>query len=230
MNAQNQAPQNQAPVWGRSQKAALAGILLVQFAAAYVIGAGNWLTNDGLYSVPPIGVTAAFPVVLFLAAYALSTRFRSFVLSQDIRTLTMMQHWRVVGFVFLPLYAFGVLPGFFAWPAGIGDVAIGLAAILVVARLDRDPGYVAASGFLWFHFLGLFDFAVAIVTSGLSSGGFPELISNGVTSAPMDVWPLNIFPSFLVPAFIILHLTVLLNVRELRRSARRGVSVSLQTA
>ena len=33
----------------------------------------------------------------------------------------------------------------------------------------------------------------------------------------MDVWPLSIFPSFLVPAFIILHLTVLLKVRHLRR-------------
>ena len=222
--------QIQTPVWGRSQKAALAGILLVQSAAAYFIGAGNWLTNDGLYSVPPIGVTAAFPVVLFLAAYALSTRFRGFVLSQDIRTLTMMQHWRVVGFAFLPLYAFGVLPGLFAWPAGLGDVAIGLAAVLVVARLDRDPHYITTSGFLWFNFLGLFDFAVAIASSGLSSGGFPELISNGVTSAPMDVWPLNIFPSFLVPAFIILHLTVLFNVRELLRSTRRRVSASLQTA
>ncbi len=230
MNAQKQKPQNQTPVWGRSRKAALAGFLLVQFAAAYFIGAGRWLTNDGHYLVAPIAVTAAFPVVLFLAAYAVSTRFRGFVLAQDIRTLTMMQHWRVVGFAFLPLYAFGVLPGLFAWPAGLGDVAIGLAAVLVVARLDRDSNYVKTSGFLWFNFLGLSDFAVAIATAGLSAGAFPGLISNGATSAPLDVWPLNVFPSFIVPAFIILHLTVLLKVRELRRSARRRVSASLQTA
>ena len=240
MNAQDRIPQDRIPqdrtppnrtlVWGRSQKAALAGILLVQFAAAYFIGAGSWLTNDGHSLAAPIALTAAFPVVLFLAAYAVSMRFRGFVLAQDIRTLTMMQLWRVVGFVFLPLYAFAVLPGLFAWPAGLGDVAIGLAAILVVARLDRDPHYLTTSGFLWFNFLGLFDFAVAIATSGLAAGAFPELISNGVTSAALDVWPMNVFPSFIVPAFIILHLTVLLNVRELRRSARRRVSASLQTA
>ncbi len=230
MKAQNQTPQNQRPMWGRSRKAALVGLLLVQFTAAYFIGAGHWLTNDGHYLVAPIAGTAALPVVLFLAAYARSMRFRGFVLSQDIRTLTMMQHWRVVGFAFLPLSAFSVLPGLFAWPAGLGDVAIGLAAVLVVARLDRDSNYVKTSGFLWFHFLGLSDFAVAIVTAGLSAGAFPELISNGATSAPLDVWPMNIFPSFFVPAFIILHLTVLLKVRERRRSARQRVGASLQTA
>ena len=230
MNAQNGTSRSRLPVWGRSQKAALAGLLLVQFAAAYFIGAGRWLTNDGHYLVAPIVGTAAFPVVLFLAAYAVSPRFRDIVLSQDIRTLTMMQHWRVVGFVFLPLFAFGVLPGLFAWPAGLGDVAIGLAAVLIVARLDRDPYYVTTSAFLWFNFLGLFDFAVAIATAGLAAGAFPELISNGATSAPLDVWPMNVFPSFIVPAFIISHLTVLLKVRELRRSTRRRASASLQTA
>lgn len=221
---------NQTPAWSRSRKAALAGLLLVQFAAAYVIGAGHWLTNDGHSLVAPIAATAASPVVLFLAAYALSARFRGLVLSQDVRTLTMMQHWRVVGFVFLPLYAFGVLPGLFAWPAGLGDVAIGLAALVVVARLDRDPDYVVTAGFLWFHFFGLLDFIVAIATAGLAAGAFPELISNGATSAPMDVWPMNIFPSFIVPAFIILHLTVFLKIRELRQSARRRVTASPQTA
>ncbi len=64
----------------------------------------------------------------------------------------------------------------------------------------------------------LFDFGVAIATSGLSAGAFPHLIAGGVTSAALDVWPLNLFPSLIVPAFIILHLTVLLKVRQLRRS------------
>ena len=35
---------------------------------------------------------------------------------------------------------------------------------------------------------------------GLVAGAFPGLISNGVTSAPLDVWPMNVFPSFIAPA------------------------------
>lgn len=58
----------------------------------------------------------------------------------------------------------------------------------------------------------------AVAAAGLAAGAFPALIPGGVTSAAMDVWPLNVFPSFGAPAFIILHLTVLLKVRHMRKS------------
>ena len=137
-----------------------------------------------------------------------------------LRTLTMLQHWRVMGFGFLLLYFYDVLPGLFAWPAGLGDVAIGLAAPLVIARMGRDPDFAVSAGLLRFHLLGLFDFVIAVATAGLAGGAFTNLIPAGISSAPMDVWPLNLFPSFFVPIFIILHLTVLFKVRHLRRAAR----------
>jgi hypothetical protein len=196
--------------------------MLAWLAGAYVIGTGHWLTNDSGLPIPPIAITAFVPVALFFAVYGLSQRFRGFVLAQDIRTLTMIHLWRVIGFTFLTLYAFGVLPGLFAWPAGLGDVAIGVAALFVVTRMDRDPDYATSPGLVRFHLLGLLDFVVAFATVGLAAGGFPDLIAPGVTSAPMDVWPLNIFPSFGVPAFIITHAVVLLKVRHLRRLAGEG--------
>ncbi len=220
----------QTPVWSGAQKIGLAGLLIAWFAAGYVIGTGHLLTNEEQSPMMPIAITAFIPVALFLAAYASSARFHRFVLAQDMRTLTMIQHWRVIGFAFLALYAFGALPGLFAWPAGLGDVAIGLAAVVIVARLERDPDYATSPGFVRFHLLGMFDFAVAILTAGLSAGAFPGLIPGGVTSAPMDVWPLNVFPSFLVPAFIIVHLTVLLKVRDLRRAAAEPADAMLRAA
>ena len=200
----------------------LLGLFLLQLAVAWLIGTQRLLTNDGAFPVPPIALSAVIPVAVFLGAYAGSVRWRRLIEGLDLRILTMTQHWRVVGFAFLPLYAYGVLPGLFAWPAGLGDVAVGLAAILVVTRLDRDPGYATSAGFRAFHFLGLFDFAVAVGTAGLASGAVPALTAGGPSSAPMDVWPLNIFPSLFVPAFIILHLIVLLRLPALRRRARSG--------
>jgi hypothetical protein len=206
------------------------GLLALWFAAAYVIGANGLLANQGITPIAPIALTAVVPVATFLAIYALSSQFRDFVLSLDIRTLTMLQHWRVVGFAFLPLYFFGVLPELFAWPAGVGDVAIGLAAPFVVARLARDPDWARSAGLVRFHLLGLLDFAVAIATANLASGVIPALVAGGSTSAPMSLWPLNIFPSFLVPIFIIGHLIVLLKLRHLRRAARLPEATALGTA
>jgi hypothetical protein len=203
--------------WRTGNRIALAAFLLAWLGGAYVIGAEGLLVNEQGNFLAPIAVTAVIPVAIFLALYALSPRFRDFVLAQDIGALTALQHWRVMGFGFLLLYAHDVLPGLFAWPAGLGDVAIGIAATFVLARLRRDPDFALSPSFLRFNLLGLLDFAVAIATAGLSAGQFPGLTANGVTSAPLDLWPLNIFPSFAVPVFVILHLTVLLKIRHMRR-------------
>ena len=82
----------------------------------------------------------------------------------------MLQLWRVVGFVFLPLYPFGVLPGPFAWLAGDGDVVVGLLVFFVVSKIDRDSGFLTSTGLIGFHLLGLADLAIAIGTSALAAG------------------------------------------------------------
>jgi hypothetical protein len=216
------------PTWTAGKKAALAVIVAVWFAAAAFIGGTHLLANTGASVIAPIAITVFVPVVAFLTLYLISSSFRSFVLAQDIETLTMLQHWRVIGFAFLPLYFYGALPGVFAFPAGLGDVALGLTAPLIVMRLRRDPEYATSSGLVRFQYLGLLDFVVAFATAGLTAGAYPGLIFGGVNSAAIDVWPLNMFPSFMVPIFIILHFTVLLKVRELRRQSVPGFTGELK--
>lgn len=202
--------------WTPARHLALGAILAGWFAVAAAIGTGGWLASAEPGLLRPIALGAAVPVLAFLAAYGVLPGLRRFVLAQDIATLTQFHHWRVVGFGFLLLYAHGVLPGVFAWPAGVGDVMVGLAAPLVVARLARDASAATSAGLVRFHLLGLADFAVAVSAASLSSGVYPALVPGGVTSAPMEVWPLSLFPTFIVPVFVILHLAVLLKVRALR--------------
>jgi hypothetical protein len=76
----------------------------------------------------PILIGAVGPLVVFLAGYWGSPRFRAFVLAIDLPLATAIQAWRAGGLGFLALYAHGVLPGVFAWPAGLGDIAIGVTA------------------------------------------------------------------------------------------------------
>ena len=70
----------------------------------------------------PILLGVTVPLVVFLVAYLGSGAFRALILSADMRVLTAIQAWRTGGLGFLALYANGILPGLFAWPAGLGDI------------------------------------------------------------------------------------------------------------
>jgi len=219
-----------APAWSKSTKIVTATLIAALAAAAFYIGSTGLAAVDASYQFRPIGITVIVPVALFFTAYGLSSRLRTFILAQDLRLLTMLQHWRVLGFTFLMLYAHDTLPALFAWPAGFGDILIGFTAPIIVWRLVRDPNFATSRRFITFHILGLLDFAAAFVTATLSSGAYPTVFSGAVTSAPMEVWPLNLFPSFGVPLFIIAHVVVLLKVRALRREADERVIAALQAA
>jgi hypothetical protein len=59
----------------------------------------------------PLGLFAVVPVAAYGVLYLTSARFRDFVLSLDLRVLTLAQTWRVGGIVFLVLYWQSALPG-----------------------------------------------------------------------------------------------------------------------
>jgi len=156
------------------------------------------------------------PVAAFLGLYAFSGPFRDMVLGWDLRLLTAIQAWRVIGFAMVVLLAFGTLPGAFAWPAGLGDVLVGLAAPYYAVRLMDRPETATERGFVLWNWLGIFDFAVALATGIAASGAIPAITGTGPTSAAMSVLPMALLPGFFVPLFFIAHLAVLLQVRRLR--------------
>ena len=187
-----------------------AGVVAAHYAGLLRAGPGR----------PPIpfGVAVAVPIVVFFASYWAVPRFRAAVLAVDVRLVTNLQAWRVAGFVFLPLLLFGHLPGLFAWPAGLGDVAVGLAAPWVAWRVVKDASYAATRGFAAFHWLGLLDVVSALGTFTIASGIIPGLTNP--TSVAIEEMPLSLIPGFLVPAFVILHAVALLKASALRRAVR----------
>lgn len=154
------------------------------------------------------------PLILFAAGYLGSDAFRALILAADLRLLTAIQAWRAGGLGFLALYAHGILPGLFAWPAGLGDIAIGVTAPWVALALIRRPTYVASRQFVVWNLLGILDLVVAVSTGALSSGFVAGLVEK-VTTAPMTQLPLVLIPAYFVPLFIMLHLAALFQARQL---------------
>jgi hypothetical protein len=193
-------------------------VLAIWLALVFLLGANGAFVRPPEAPPLPILLGATVPVVVFAAAYLGSGAFRAFILAADLRLLTAIQAWRAGGLGFLALYTHGVLPGLFAWPAGLGDIAIGVTAPWVLLALLRWPTFAASRQFVVWNLLGILDLVVAVTTGALSSG-FVAGFAGKVTTAPMAQLPLVLIPAYLVPLFIMLHLAALLQARRLTRAA-----------
>lgn len=207
--------------------AKLAGaVLAVWFVLAITAGAlGVLHAGSPLAFHPPLGLglSVALPILLFAAGYAFSPKFREFALSLDARVLTIIQSWRLGGFVFLILYAHGLLPGTFALPAGWGDIFIGATAWLAATYLTgRRTAYIA-----W-QALGVTDLVVAVSTGVLSSTGPLGLLARGVTADAMTTLPLSLVPTFVVPLLLIFHIISIAQARRWQKDSTQYPVLSTQ--
>ena len=146
----------------------------------------------------PLGLAAITPIIVFLVWFSRSPVFREFALSLNPRVLTLVQSWRIAGFVFLVLASYGVLPRLFALPAGWGDITIGITAWFVALKLATAEH---RRSFLIWQSLGIADLVTAVTLGTLASTIDPR----GVPTSPMTVLPLSLIPTFAVPLMLILH-------------------------
>jgi hypothetical protein len=113
---------------------------------------------------------------------------------------------RVVGVSFLIVMAQGHLPATFAMSAGLGDIAIGLAAPLVALQLARGTG---RAGAVLFNVLGILDLVVAGILGFLLF----QLVEVTPSTAPLFLLPLALIPTVAVPLAITLHIVSLGRLR-----------------
>ncbi len=199
-----------------STGAFVAASFAIWLALILVLGArGVFVAPRG---APPLALLIGLlaPLSLFLLGYWTIRPVRDFVLSADLRLIVGIQAWRWAGFGFLALYTYGVLPGIFAWPAGLGDMAIGVTAPLVLSSLLRRPGFAASKSFVAWNLSGILDLTVAVSIGALVPLVAPSLYG-AVSTSPMAQLPLVLVPTFLVPTFLMLHLTALFQARRLGR-------------
>lgn len=196
----------------------LTATIAVWFLA--VLAAGAVGVFQSAPARPPLSilVAVAAPPLLFAFVYRASRIFRGFVLRIDLRLLTAIQSWRVIGAMFLALYAFDLLPGLFAWPAGVGDVAVGLAAPFVLLAMLRGASTWRRQ-VAWLNIAGLVDFIGAIGTGILTSNTSLGFFANEAPRASMGALPLSLVPTFAVPLWIIFHMISLLQLRRTAKTA-----------
>ena len=155
--------------WGGS-------VLLVAwlFAALALSWSGFYRGTPSRIPTLPLGLL--IPIAAGVVLFFRSPLLRRIIDAAPQSWIVTIQAYRAEGLIFLILYAGGLLPGAFAWPAGVGDVMVGLLAPVVgIAYMRGSPG---SSGWLraW-NVLGIADLVVAVATGFLTSPSPLQLLA-----------------------------------------------------
>ena len=181
--------------------------LMIWIAAAVFIGASGFSAK----LTPPAPQVILFGLVLLLFIFfALSSGFRRWIMSIDIRTLVLIHVSRFVGIYFLMLYAEGRLPYDFAVPGGRGDIIVASGAVALAAFCPVDGRRGKFFYFIW-NTAGLVDILFVVATAASLAMANPESMSE------LQKLPLWLLPSFLVPVIIFTHIIIFVRLYRGRR-------------
>jgi hypothetical protein len=164
-----------------------------------------------------LGLAAMMPVLVFGLWFLASASFREHLMSLNPVVLTAVQTWRVGGVVFLILMANGILPPFFALPAGLGDMFVGITAPFVALALVRNK--LSAGRLILWQALGIVDLVVAVTMGVLCSPSPIGILAHGITTRAMGQLPMSLIPTFAVPLLVILEIICIAQVRESGRTS-----------
>jgi hypothetical protein len=131
--------------------------------------------------------------------------------------LVGVQFYRVLGVIFLILYAVGRLPALFALPAGVGDSLVGILAPLVATAYARPSTGAERRVRLW-NLLGIADLVIAVTTGFLTSPSPLQLAAFDRPSILIAIFPLSLIPVYMVPLSILLHFASLYRLRHAETS------------
>src|ERR1700722_1378426 len=203
---------------GRRRAALLAGgaavVLGGWFTASAVIADHGWYHTPLGHGVPWMPVAVVGFLGLLLALRRIPVVARALRAPGMVARLELPHSFRAVdGVAFLIIMALGHLPALFALPAGLGDIAAGIAAPLVARRLAQGTGRRSA---LWFNAFGMTDLVVAVALGALA--GF-HLLNVTPPTTPITELPLALIPTATVQLLFALHITSMVTLVRVRRPA-----------
>ena len=200
-----------------TQRISIGAVMALWFTAVLWIGA------PGTISTPVLGAAVLVPVVIFSVIGFGSSLGRGRMQSASLPALIALNAIRVLGILFILLYAAKRLPAPFAPVAGWGDIAVGVTALPIALRIAREPDAAPRGAVLLWNSLGLADLVIAVTLGALSAPGPARLLFDDPGRALMGSLPWILIPCFLVPSLMFVHLIVFYRTLRARASEHRNV-------
>lgn len=210
--------------WEKAQRARVmrtASFVLVGWFLAAVVLAWLEIYRGAPDRWPTIQYGIFIPIVFGLVGIARSATVARILDAVPQPWIVGVQLYRALGVIFIVLYASGRLPGLFAWPAGAGDVAVGLLAPLVAFACARSAAQSHRAVAVW-NIVGIADLAVAVAAGFLTSPSPLQLFALDTPNELISSFPLVMIPIFLVPLSILLHTASLVKLHRERVGTSQG--------
>jgi hypothetical protein len=224
----NRALANAAwPPADRTRAFRVSAAILIGWLALSIALAATGVYHVGPSAIPTIQYGIALPILIGCLLLWRSDAVARLVDAVPQQWLIGVQLYRALGVIFLILYVAGKLPALFAWPAGVGDIVIGLLAPVVALAYARAPHDTAGLVRTW-NVLGILDLVVAVKTGFLTSPSLIQPIEVQPNSELMTLLPMVLIPIYLVPLSIMLHIASLAKLH--RATAPNGTRIARASA
>jgi hypothetical protein len=214
------------PPADRTRAFRVSAAILIGWLALSIALAAMGVYHVGASAIPTIQYGIALPILIGSLLLWRSDTVARLLDAVSQQWLIGVQLYRTLGVIFLILYLAGKLPALFAWPAGVGDIAIGLLAPVIGLAYARAPRDTAGLVRAW-NVFGILDLVVA-VTTGFITAPFIQPVVVQPSSELMTMLPMVLIPVYLVPLSIMLHIASLAKLH--RATAPNGNRVARASA
>ena len=205
--------------------AATAAVLLLWLAGAVALALSG-VFQASAAERPTIQYAIALPILVGGVLIWRSETVKHLIEAVPQSWLVGLQLYRALGVIFLILYATGKLPGLFAWPAGVGDILVGVLAPVVAIAYARAPRLNGDLVAAW-NWFGIGDLVIAVATGFITAPSLLQPFTVEPANHLVTLFPLALIPTFLVPLSILLHIA---SLTKLRRTVPNRQVTSAQPA
>jgi len=153
----------------------------------------------------PQAVIIFIPMIIGIVVLKKSQAFQAMIDAVPSHWIIAIQTYRILGVMFLILYAQRLMPAQFALPAGIGDIIVGFSAPFVAYFLYVGKSW-GRSLAIWWNYFGLLDLAIAVSMGFFTSPQPYQALAQSLPNDLLFQFPLSTIPMFAVPLGVLLHI------------------------
>ncbi|HEX9503500.1 MAG TPA: hypothetical protein VF974_04240 [Patescibacteria group bacterium] len=200
------------PASARNIQLGIFGFYILYLAYASI------LALKGVFSVnsipPKVMVFTAIPLTIILFVIIGNTKlFKKLLRSITLESLIALHVFRLLGVFDILLYFYHLLPGDFAFSAGMGDIITAILALPVAKMVSKGKPGSLKIAYAW-NIFGTLDIITLLVIAVINAKN--PVVAGELGLQEMTIFPFVWFPAFAPATILFLHTTIFRKLQQIK--------------